>query len=91
MCAAIDFVIVSAALGLEISLKNNTALADEVSLIIILRAWRLVRIGHGLFESTEKYEEAHAKAMEKEIDELKQHLHKMNASGIPTAFLEEKE
>mmetsp|Transcript_11511 Transcript_11511/g.26559 ORF Transcript_11511/g.26559 Transcript_11511/m.26559 type:complete len:321 (-) Transcript_11511:151-1113(-) len=74
---ALDFVIVASALGLEIALKGNPHLADEVALIIVLRMWRLVRIGHGLFETTEKYGEAHAKHVEREVEELKQILYQM--------------
>eukprot|EP00457_Paulinella_chromatophora_P015136 gb/GEZN01015697.1/.p1 GENE.gb/GEZN01015697.1/~~gb/GEZN01015697.1/.p1 ORF type:complete len:256 (-),score=50.64 gb/GEZN01015697.1/:115-846(-) len=61
----------------------NTALASEISvLLVVSRTWRLVRIGHGIFDVTREVEEAEMvqplaeeiKALQAEVASLKEKL-----------------
>ena len=51
---ALDFVIVSVSLALEISFHalNDDAIQSVVGLLVAARLWRFVRIGHGIVEVT---------------------------------------
>ncbi|EOD09870.1 voltage-gated H+ channel [Emiliania huxleyi CCMP1516] len=50
----LDIVIVSASLVLECVFYNTAGLSDLIGLVMFLRLWRLLRIGHAMFASTER-------------------------------------
>ena len=45
----IDFVVVVGSIALELSLHNNPTVMAMSQVVIFVRLWRLVRIGHGLY------------------------------------------
>jgi hypothetical protein len=71
---ALDYVIITVSLVMEISLYflDEETLASLIGLLVIVRIWRVIRIGHGIIEVTselthEKYEKLLAYAAELEV------------------------
>merc|ERR1712093_958419 len=65
-----DFVVVSAAIALEIALMSKPELQDIIALIMLIRVWRIVRIGHGLYTTTHEAEHKHAGELESQVKVL---------------------
>ena len=66
----VDLIVVAVSLTLEIALKGRVA-ADFAGALAFARAWRFLRVGHGLAVSMHETAHAHAKELEEEIEELK--------------------
>lgn len=74
----LDFIVISTALALEISLKGTTS-AELAAAFVFVRAWRFVRVGHGLYASVHEishiHMEEHVHHLEKYIAELEKQQH----------------
>ena len=66
----IDAVVVAVSLSLELALKGQAG-AELAGALAFARAWRFLRIGHGLATSVHETGHTHAQHLEEEIDELK--------------------
>ena len=85
---AFDFVIVNASLILEVYIhiihhdddQDNDA---TYGILILVRCWRFVRIGHGIFESTEKHEGKVQERIKEQCHELKAHIAELEARMKP--------
>lgn len=76
----LDLVVVSTALGLEITLD-----ADTAGLIIILTLWRIVRVAHGIFEVTDEAWEKNIHQLEAQVEAVQ------DAHERDQALLQEKD
>ena len=71
----LDWFIVTASLIVELYVYINTqTFNDWIGLLILMRAWRFVRIGHGLLTSFYETEHGHVEMMEEDCDELELHI-----------------
>jgi hypothetical protein len=79
----LDFSIVSVAIILEIISRaraeepkstDGWLFNDLPTLLLVSRVWRFIRVGHGVFDVTEKHDEEKLEALEKEIRHLKTEL-----------------
>ena len=86
---AFDFIIVNASLFLEVYIHiihhDGDASNDATyGILILVRCWRFVRIGHGIFESTEKHETKVQEHIKEQVRELKRHVSELEARMTPT-------
>jgi len=66
----IDFAVVTLSLIFEIVFANTAE--EGAGLLVFVRVWRFIRIGHGIFVDTETFEETKIQKLEKEIKRLKE-------------------
>jgi len=83
-----DFVVVNASLILEVYIHIIHHDGDESNdatygILIFVRCWRFVRIGHGIFESTEKHETKVQDKIKEQVRELKRHVAELEARMMP--------
>lgn len=80
----IDFVVVAASLALEIALMmmREDRLATMAGVLVIVRLWRFVRLGHGLVSTTVEIEDEKVEKLEDRIAELEDLLGK-NGIQVP--------
>uniref|UniRef100_A0A7S4IEM6 Voltage-gated hydrogen channel 1 n=1 Tax=Odontella aurita TaxID=265563 RepID=A0A7S4IEM6_9STRA len=80
----LDLFVVSLSLAFELTFKyvDQSQLASIAGLLILARLWRFARIGHGLVESTNKWQAQKQARLMKYVDELET-LCKDNGVTLP--------
>mmetsp|Transcript_10109 Transcript_10109/g.16548 ORF Transcript_10109/g.16548 Transcript_10109/m.16548 type:complete len:237 (+) Transcript_10109:104-814(+) len=70
----LDMFIVVASLVLELISRKNTVDLDAFETIILVRLWRLLRIGYSVYEDTARHDSAHVAHLQRENKRLEDML-----------------
>jgi len=84
----LDLLIVTTSLVIEVLIFKHILVYEEseIGLLVFIRLWRFVRIGHGIYVDTHEFEHAKAEHLEAKIKELEIELQgKSSNSGITTS------
>jgi len=79
----LDLLIVTVSLVIEVLIYKHILVYEEseIGLLVFIRLWRFVRIGHGIYVDTHEFEHVKIERMEHEIEELREFKKEVELQG----------